>query len=82
MFTKIPIDSLNYDKVERLRVISVELFFENLMYVSNTWNENFYDLPLYGYQSLISGQRIYFVNDDIIEMLNNFSISDVYTNWM
>ena len=36
------------------------------MYVSNPQNSNLYELPFYGDQMLISGQRIYNVHDDIV----------------
>ena len=52
------------------------------MYVSNPQNTDFDELPIYGYQRLIAGGQIYDVNDYIVEMLNNGSILDVYTNRM
>ena len=50
------------------------------MYVNNPLNVDFDHLPFYGDKSSITGRIIYCVNDDIVEMLNNGSIIDVYTN--
>ena len=52
------------------------------MYVSNPWNSDFSDLPFYGDQSLISGLKIYGVNDHIVERFHNGSIVDIYKNRM
>ena len=52
------------------------------MYISNPQNDNFNDLLFDGHQSLITRQRIYRVNYDIVERLNNGFIVDVYTNLM
>ena len=52
------------------------------MYESNARNANFNFLPFDGDQSLITRQLIYFINDDIIERLNNGLIIDVYMNLM
>ena len=40
------------------------------------------NLPIYGDQRLISRRRIYRINTDIVEMLNNGSMVDIYTNQM
>ena len=48
------------------------------MRVSNPVNDNFYDLPFDGDQRFISKQRIYSINDNILERLNNASIVNVY----
>ena len=50
------------------------------MYVSNPRNADFDELLFYGDQRLISGRRIYCINDDIIERLNNGSIVDIHMN--
>ena len=50
------------------------------MYVSNPQNSDFGYLPFDGDQRLITGQRIYLVNDDIVERLENGLIVDVYMN--
>ena len=50
------------------------------MYVSNPQNSDFNDLTFDGDQRLITGRQIYFVNDDIVERLNNGFIVDIYTN--
>ena len=52
------------------------------MCVSNPQNANFYHLPFYGDQSLITRKFIDSVNDDVLEMLNNGSIIGIYTNIM
>ena len=52
------------------------------MYASNPKNTNFVDLTFYGDRRLIDGQRIYCVNDDILEGLNNGSTVDIYINRM
>ena len=48
------------------------------MYVSNSRNTNFGDLPFYGDQRFIPGQQIYRANDDILERFNNALIADMY----
>ena len=40
--------------------------FENWIYVSNTLNSDFYDLPFDGDEKLITRQQIYCENDDIL----------------
>ena len=70
------------DIVERFNVSSTKLSFDNWIYVSNHLNANFDGLPFYGDQSLITGQQIYHINDNIIERLNNGLIVSVYTNIM
>ena len=52
------------------------------MCVCNRQNADFGDLPYYGDQRLIAGWRIYCVNDDIIGMLSNCLIIDIYKNQM
>ena len=52
------------------------------MCVSNPWNANFDELPFYGNKMFITRRHIYCINDDILEMLNNDYIVDVYTNRM
>ena len=48
------------------------------MYVSNPRNVYFDELPLDDNQSLITGRRIYCIKDDIVDMLNNGLIIDIY----
>ena len=79
MFTKLPIYHLTDNIVERLKVSSTEQLFDNLMYVSNPQNANLCDLPFGGDQGLIPRLQIYHINDDVVEMLNNDYIIDVYT---
>ena len=52
------------------------------MYESNPINADFDDLPFDCDERLITRRRIYCMNDDIVERLNNGSIVDVYTNLM
>ena len=47
------------------------------MYESNPQNADFDDLPFDGDERLITILQINFINDDIIERLNNDSIIDV-----
>ena len=48
----------------------------------NPRNPDFYYLPFDGYQRLITRHQICHVNDDIVEMLNNGPIVDIYMNQM
>ena len=82
LFTKIPIDGLTDNIAERLNISSIKLSFNNWMYVSNHQNEDFDDLPFDCDQRLITVWRIYHLNDDIVEMLNNGLIVEVYMNRM
>ena len=52
------------------------------MCVSNPQKANFDDLPFDGDQRLITKQWIYCIHYDIIEMLNNGLVIDVYMNKM
>ena len=52
------------------------------MYASNPQNFNFDDLPFDCDEMLITGQLIYYVNDDIIFRLKNGSNVNIYTNQM
>ena len=60
----------------------IERYFDNGMYESNPQNADFDDLPLDGDQRLITRQNIYRIHDDIIEILNNGLIVDIYMNRM
>ena len=51
------------------------------MYASNPWNAGFGYFNFGGDERFIT-KYIYCINDDIIEMLNNGLIVDVYANWM
>ena len=66
LFTKLPIDSLTDNTVERLKVISIERLFDNIIYESDPLNANFYYLPFDCDERLITRRRIYFMNGDII----------------
>ena len=52
------------------------------MYEVNTQNDDFDDLTFGGDEMLITRRRIYRINDEIVEIPNNGSIVDVYTNIM
>ena len=52
------------------------------MYESNPLNTCFYYFHFDGDERLITGQQIYFTNDDIVERLNNVLVIDVYMNRM
>ena len=49
---------------------------------SNPWNSYFDDSPFYDDQRLITGQWLYWINDDTVERSNNGSTVDIYTNIM
>ena len=59
--------SFTDNTVERLEVSLIKWSFDNWMYVSNPWNENFYYLPFNCDERLITRRQIYHVNYDIIE---------------
>ena len=50
------------------------------MYVINPRNADFDDLTFDSDENLITRRRIYSINDDIVERLNNGLIVNVYTN--
>ena len=52
--SKLPIDILTDDIVKNLKVSLIERQFDNYMYVSNSPNANFDDLPFDGDQRLIT----------------------------
>ena len=52
------------------------------MCVSNPQNANFDDLHFDGDEKLITRQKKYPINDDIIERLKNVWIVDLYTTQM
>ena len=43
-----------------------------MIYDSNPQNTDFNYLPFDSGERLINRQRLYFINDDIVEILNNF----------
>ena len=51
------------------------------MFESNPQN-SYFDLPFNGNQGLITGQIIYYANDDIVFRLKNGLIVDIYMNQM
>ena len=65
--------------MERLKVSSIGSMFENPRYVNNTENAEFDYLLFNGNQKLYQ-RRIYHVNDNIVERLNNGFIAYVHTN--
>ena len=49
------------------------------MYVTNPWNVDFGDSPFDGDERLITRQKTYRINDDVVvERLNNSLIVDLY----
>ena len=65
-----------------LEYSSIEQYFDNLKCVINPQNADFDYLPFYYYQMLIARQRIYHINYNIAERLNNILIVGVYTKLM
>ena len=81
-FTKRSIIVLTNNIVERLKISSMEVLFDKWIYKSNPINANFDYLPFDGDEIIITRRKIYHINDDIIERLNNSLIIDVYTIWL
>ena len=79
---KLPIDSLNDNTKEKLKVVLIECSLDNRIYESNPKNNNFGDLHFDGDESLIARQRIYRINDDIVISFNNGLSVYVKTNQM
>ena len=82
MITRQPIDHLSDNIIERLNVSLTKRLFDKLKCVSNPRNYNFDDLTFDCAQRLITRLRIYRINDNILEMLNNGSIFALYKNLM
>ena len=82
LFTKIPIDCLNYNFVYRLKVGLIEWLFDNWMCEINPQNSDIDDLPFDSDKSLFTILLIYHINYYIVEMLKNYLIVDLYINWM
>ena len=59
IFTKQPIDCLNDNIVERLKVSYIERSFDSRIYESNTQNDDLNYLPFDGDERLITRQQIY-----------------------
>ena len=57
-FSKLPIDCLTDNKVERLKVSLIKQSLDNRRYKSNPWDNNSDDLPFDGDESLISGRQL------------------------
>ena len=74
LFTKQPINFLDSNIVESLKVSLIKLSLDNIIYKSNPWNADFYDLPFGGGERFIVRRLIYRINDDIIFRFNNGSI--------
>ena len=72
--SKIPIDRLNNNIVEMLKVSSIKRSFHNRIYEINPQNADFGDLPFDGDHMLIAKLLIYRINNAIIFRLNNGSI--------
>ena len=65
-----------------LQVSLIGISFSDIIYESNTLNDNFNYLTFDGYDGLISRQQIFSINDDIIFRLNNGSSNWVSANRM
>ena len=63
-----------------LKFSSIEIPFDNLMCVSKPRRSDFNDLPFDGDQRWVPRRRIYCINYDIVERLNNGFIIYVYTD--
>ena len=59
LITRWPIDILNGEILERLKVSSIEQSFSKLKRGSNPRNDDFDDLPFEFYQNLITIRKIY-----------------------
>ena len=77
MFKKIPIVHLTNNSVESLKVSSIVQSLDNIIYEINPQNDDFYDLPIDVDERLITRQRLYRINDNIVFRLNNGSIIEV-----
>ena len=53
LFTKLQIDCLTDDKLEKLKVISKEQSVDNIIYESNPQNDDFDDLSFHGDKRVI-----------------------------
>ena len=82
MIARLPIDRLSNNIVERFKVSLIGQSFDNLKCGSNPWNDDFDYLTSDYYQILVTRQRIYPINDNMIKKLNCSSIFDVYTRQM
>ena len=71
LFTKLPIDHLTNNILERFKVSLIKQLFDNIIYESNPTNEYFGDFPFDGNERLITIQRRYHIYDDIVLRLNN-----------
>ena len=75
LFTKLPIDCLTKNILERLKVSSIKRSLDNRRYEINPQNSNFDDLPFDGDERLIARQLLYNINDDIIfRFINDSSV--------
>ena len=68
--------------VERFKANLIKPFFDSLMYKNNPRNDDLDTLTLDGDESLITRQKVYSINDNIVESLNNGLIVDVCKNLM
>ena len=71
LLKKLPINILAKNTVENLKVSSTERSFDNIIYESDPQDSDFDDLPFDGDERLITRQKIYCINDDIIFRLKN-----------
>ena len=68
--------------LERLKVSSAKLYYDNRKYESNPQNDDFYDLYFDSSKRLIARQQLNCIHDNITFMLNRSSRVDVYLNQM
>ena len=71
LLKKWPIDHLNDNIVEKLKVSLIEQFLDNIIYESNHLNVDFNDLPFDGDEGVITRWRIYYMKDNNVFRLNN-----------
>ena len=77
LITRQPIDPLNDNIIEMLKVSLIKQSFDNWECGNNPLNANFDELTFDYYQRLITRRRIYCIHDNIVERLNNSSIIEV-----
>ena len=68
-FEKRPIDRLNDNIIEGLKVSLIERFFDEIKFVGNPLNAHFVYLDFDCDQRFITRRRIYRLNENIIESL-------------
>ena len=66
LFTRQPIDCLNGNKVEGMKVSLIGQSLDNRIYENNPRNTGFNDLPFDGYERFIARIILYCINDNIV----------------